>query len=191
MKKLSSIILLFLVAILVAGCGAEDAAPQKVEKTNASSSGETNTSEEANEEEEAAEIEEEAPTKEVFSVGESIQLGDNVLTVDKVDKSAGSDFDKPKEGHEYLILTVTINNAGKENISYNQFDFKMLNSDGQIQDTAFSIIDTDTSLGSGELAPGGKVSGTIVFEQPKDDPGLQLQYTPGFWSDKTIKVDLQ
>lgn len=114
-----------------------------------------------------------------------------MLTVTKVEKSAGGDFDKPKDGHEYVIVTVEINNAGDENISYNPFDFKMSNSQGQIVDQAFTTVDTNTALQSGELAPGGKVSGTIAFEQPAGDTNLQLQYTPSFWSDKTIKVNLQ
>lgn len=154
--------------------------------------GATKVDKEAQETSAPAEKENSAPhVKEEFAVGEKVQLDDNVLTVTKVEKSAGSDFDKPKDGHEYVVVTVEIENAGDENISYNPFDFKMSNSQGQIIDQAFTTIDTNTSLQSGELAPGGKVSGTIAFEQPTGDPGLQLQYTPSFWSDKTIKVNLQ
>lgn len=129
--------------------------------------------------------------KDVYAVGEAVKLGENVLTVTNVSKSTGSDFDKPKQGHEYVIVTVQIENAGEENISYNPFDFKMSNSQGQIVDTGFITVDSDTALSSGELAPGGKVSGTVSFEQPAGDTGLQLQYSPSFWSDKTIKVNLQ
>ena len=132
----------------------------------------------------------EAQEKEVFTVGEKVQLGDNVLTVTNVKKSNGDEFDKPKNGHEYVTVTVEISNAGKENISYNPFDFKMSNSQGQIVDQAFTIVDTDTALQSGELSSNGKVSGTITFEQPANDKGLQLQYEPSFWSDKIIKVNL-
>lgn len=131
------------------------------------------------------------PEKTEFSMGEAVQLKDNVLTVSKVEKSAGSDWDSPKDGMEYVIVHVTIENAGKDNISYNPFDFKIANSQGQITDIGFITVNTDSALESGELTPGGKVSGTLAFEQPKDDPKLQLQYQPSFWSDKTIKVNLQ
>lgn len=86
---------------------------------------------------------------------------------------------------------VEIENSGDENISYNPFNFKMANSEGQIVDQALTIIDNDTSLESGELAPGGTVSGTIVFEQPIDDPELQLQFEPSFWSSDMVKINLQ
>lgn len=133
----------------------------------------------------------EAPKKTEFEIGEVVKLGDNQLTVTKVEKSAGSDFDTPKEGHEYVIVHLTIQNTGNKNITYNPFDFSMVNSNGQIVDMGFTIVDTDTALSSGELAPEGKVSGTIAFEQLKDDPKLQLIYEPSFWSDKAIKVNLQ
>lgn len=131
------------------------------------------------------------PANNVFSVGESVQLGDNVLTVTNVEKSNGSEFDKPQEGKEYVIVTVKIDNAGDKNITYNPFDFKMANSQGQIVDQAFTIINNDSALQSGELAPNGSVSGTIAFEQPANDPALQLQYSPSFWSNDTVKVNLQ
>ncbi|MCM3574614.1 DUF4352 domain-containing protein [Mesobacillus jeotgali] len=180
-----------IVVIALAGGGGEEETATKVDKA-AETSASAEKDEKAVEDSTSAENEEEAPpVKEEFSVGEKVQLGDNVLTVTKAEKSAGSEYDKPKDGHEYVVVTVMIENAGDENISYNPFDFKMSNSQGQILDQAFTTIDTNTALQSGELAPGGKVTGTIAFEQPAGDPGLQLQYTPSFWSDKTIKVNLQ
>jgi hypothetical protein len=168
----------------IAGGGGEE---EETATKGSSVTAETSTTENTTNQEETKT----EPAKEEYAVGEQVQLGDNLLTVTKVDKSAGGDFDKPKDGHEYVIVTVEINNAGDENISYNPFDFKMSNSQGQIVDQAFTTVDTNTALQSGELAPGGKVSGTIAFEQPAGDTDLQLQYTPGFWSDKTIKVNLQ
>lgn len=127
----------------------------------------------------------------VYKVGDTIKLGDNKLTVNEVKKLQGSEYDKPKSGNEFVIVKVTIENAGKSQISYNPFDFKLENSQGQITDQTFTTLDQDTSLQSGELAPGGKVSGTIPFEAPKNDPKLILQYSPSFWSNDMIKVNLQ
>lgn len=149
-----------------------------------------NAADEGNEDE-GNEEEAEDPANKVYSVGDKVQLGDNVLTVTNVEKSGGNEFDKPQEGKQYVIVTVKIDNAGSKNISYNPFDFKMANSQGQIVDQAFTIINNDTALQSGELAPNGSVTGTIAFEQPANDPGLQLQYSPSFWSDDTIMINLQ
>ena len=131
------------------------------------------------------------PEQKEFKIGDTVQLGDNVLTVTKVDKSAGDEFDKPKQGNEYVIVHVRIENKGKDKIDYNPFDFKLQNSNGQLVDAAITGIGNDTALQAGQLTPGGKVEGSITFEAPKGDTKLQLQYTPSFWSDKTIKVNLQ
>lgn len=180
-----------IVVIALAGGGEEEETATNVDEA-ARTSASAEIEDTAGESSDSAKEEEQAPpVKEEFAVGEKVQLGGNVLTVTEAERSAGGEFDKPKDGHEYVVVTVVIENAGDENISYNPFDFKMSNSQGQILDQAFTTIDTNTALQSGELAPGGKVTGTIAFEQPAGDPSLQLQYTPSFWSDKTIKVNLQ
>lgn len=128
--------------------------------------------------------------KEFYAVGEEVKLGDNVLVVNSVEKSAGSEWDKPKNGNEFVIVNVTIKNGGSSEISYNPFDFQMQNSQGQITDQAFTTINTDTALNSGSLASGGQVSGTIAFEGPVGDEGLVLKYKANMFSSKEVKVKL-
>ncbi|WP_433745090.1 DUF4352 domain-containing protein [Falsibacillus pallidus] len=125
-----------------------------------------------------------------FKMGDTIQLGDHKVTVTKIDKSAGDEFETPKSGNEFVIVHVRIENGGKDQISYNSFDFQLKNSQGNIVDPGIITIDQDTSLDSGELAAGGKVEGTISFEAPKNDPDLDLIFTPSFWSDKKITINL-
>ncbi len=55
----------------------------------------------------------------------------------------------------------------------------------------YTIIDQDTELQSGELIPGGKVEGTIVFEELIDDPNLVLIYNDSIWSTNSLKIHLQ
>ena len=111
-----------------------------------------------------------------IALGESGTYKSVTITVTKVEKSEGTSIDSPKDGMEFVIVHVKIENTGKKNISYNPFDYKIINSKKQITDQAFTIVDSDTALSSGELAPGGEIEGTISFEQPKDDENLILQY---------------
>ncbi|MRA75625.1 DUF4352 domain-containing protein [Bacillus thuringiensis] len=126
-----------------------------------------------------------------FKVGETIQLGDYKLTVSNVEKSQGGEFDKPKEGQEFIIANLTIENGGKKEISYNPFDFNLQNSEGNIVDQAFTMVNEETQLNSGKLAPNGKITGTIAFETKKDDPKLQLIFKPNFLSKKEVRINLQ
>ncbi len=98
-----------------------------------------------------------------YAVGETIKLGDHRLTVTDVKKSTGGDFDKPKPGHEYVVVSVNIYNGGKEDIPYNPLDFEMRNSKGNITKMTISMVNQNTALNSGQLAPKGQVTGSIVF----------------------------
>lgn len=126
-----------------------------------------------------------------YNQGEEAILGKGAITVTKVEKSQGTQWDKPKSGKEFVIVYLTIENKGNSNLSYNPYYFKMQNSQGQQESMTFTIVDQDTSLQSGELIPGGKVSGTIAFEQPKGDTGLMLIYNDNIWSSKELKIKLQ
>lgn len=145
--------------------------------------------EEENQENEEPVDEDEKESKSEFGINEKIEFEGRMLEVTNVERSSGDDFDKPKDGHEYVIVTVNIENSSDKEVSYNPFDFKMQNSNGQIESKAFTIIDNDTALSSGDLASGGNVSGTITFEQPIDDE-LQLIFEPSFWSSKRVTIDL-
>lgn len=162
---------IFIVAIIATSCGDDEAKPASTEPK-------------------AEKKESKKEEKTEFGINEPIEFQGRILEVTDVKKSDGDDFDKPKEGKEYVIVTVNITNNSDDKISYNQFDFKMKNSQGQIEEPALSIIDNDTSLSSGELAAGGNVSGTIVFEQPKDDEQLELIFSPSFWSNKEVSINL-
>ncbi|WP_373894412.1 DUF4352 domain-containing protein [Virgibacillus sp. CBA3643] len=159
----------------------EEAGSEQEEAEEAAGDVEEETTEEPAEEEVQTE----------FDLGEKAELDGQVVTVTDVETSQGSDFDQPSEGNEYVIVTVEIENNGDETISYNPFNFKMKNSNGQIEDTGMITVDSDTSLSSGELAEGGNVSGTISFEQPEGDEELQLLFEPSFWSEDQITFNLQ
>jgi len=119
---------------------------------------------------------EEEEKKVEFKQGETATYENVDYTVTKVKRSKGNDWDKPAKGKEFVVITVKIENKSEDSIAYNTLDWKIQNGEGQIDDGAFSTIDNDTSLGSGDLAAGGKKEGTLVFEVPKGDKDLKLQY---------------
>ena len=66
----------------------------------------------------------------------------------------------------------------------------MQNSNGQIEEHDWFSPDSDTELNSGELIPGGTVSGTITFQEPINDTGLILLYSDSIFSSKQLKIKL-
>lgn len=89
----------------------------------------------------------------------------------------------PEGGNEFVKVEVSIENNSDNQISYNTFDWKIQNSNGVIKDI-------DGGLNSGELAPGGKVTGFMIFQVPAGDTGLVLSYNPSFFSDKKIEIKI-
>lgn len=125
-----------------------------------------------------------------FRIGETIQMEEYQLTVNSVKKAFSYGYSKPKKGSEYVFVNVTLRNQGEKEVSYNPYDFKIQNSDGNQTSTTYAS--TEDELHSGDLAQGGKVTGTLSFEAPVGDKNLQLIYQPNFWLDeRRITVELQ
>lgn len=176
------VIAIIVLLIGIGSCGSKNNEPTKVGgtvTTNTSSSNNSSKSAQSNK-------------SKTFKIGDVVALDGLNLSVTKVDKSNGDDFEKPKSGNEFVIIHVKIANKGTEKIDYNPLYFKVQNSKGQITDETFTTIDQDTTLNSGELAPNGEVEGTIAFEEPQGDKGLVLQFQDDIFSkDDKISINLQ
>lgn len=111
-----------------------------------------------------------------FAQNEIVTFDGVNYSITNVVRSAGAEYEVPREGYEYIIVSVKIENNSDKKISYNPYDWKMENSNGQEESTTFTTIDNDTSLSSGDLNAGGVKEGTLAFEQPIGDSGLKLNY---------------
>lgn len=118
-----------------------------------------------------------------YSMNETATYKGVEYTVTNVEYSDGSEWDNPPEGKKFVIVTIKIDNKSDKKISYNALDYKMLNSQGQEDDETFTTINNDTSLNSGDLAPGGSKTGTLVFEEDANETSLKLEYYPSMLDD--------
>ena len=128
----------------------------------------------------------------VFQVGESVESNGRILTVTKVDRNydTGNQFSQPKTGREFVKATIEIENNSNSEISYSPFEFKVQDSNGNQKDLDAGTYSLDLPFESGSLAGGGKVSGDMLFEVPKDDQNLTLIYTSSFWGNQKINIQL-
>ena len=127
-----------------------------------------------------------------FAQNETVTFKNVDFTVTNVEKTRGSEYDTAKEGYEYVIVSIKIENKSEEKITYNPYDWKMENSNGQEEEITFTTTDSDTELSSGNLNAGGVVEGTLAFEQPQGDTGLKLNYYNNsvFDEDASFKIKL-
>ena len=128
-----------------------------------------------------------------FKVGETATFDDKSITVTDIQRNydTGNQFAKPESGKEFVIVTVNIVNNSSSSLDYNTFEFKMQDSNGVQQSEAFTAL-SEGKLNSGSLAKGGKVTGKLAYEVPKDDAGLKLLYQNfSFFDNKAITFSLQ
>ena len=128
-----------------------------------------------------------------FAVGETATFDDKSITITSVERNydTGNQFAQPESGKEFVLVTVEVTNNSKNSMDYNTFEFKLQDSNGVQQNESFTAL-SEGKLNSGSLAPGGKVTGKLAFEVPKDDARLKLLYQSySFFSNKAVTFNLQ
>mgnify|MGYP000861083628 CR=1 FL=1 len=167
MKK-TALIMLICVTILLAGCAVETITPEKVDNNTSTGS--------------------EAKT-ETFEIGDSVKGGDLIFTVNSTRTDEGTEFIKPSEGKIYYIVDVTVENPGSEPESVSSLMmFKLFDGDGYNYNITFGP-ETKGQV-DGEVSPGRKIRGELVFEIPEEATGLELEITPAVFSTGKIIVKL-
>ena len=119
-------------------------------------------------------------TNVTYNMKETARVGDNTVRVTKAIRTDGTEEIKPKEGKDFVVVTVTIQNRGRENMYYAPQNFKIKNSQKQLQRPVVNKLEEATELGYGELMAGGSVTGTVVFEVNKTDKTLSLLYSDDY-----------
>ncbi len=129
-----------------------------------------------------------------YNQDDVVTYKDVKYSITKVEKTKGSnEYWQAKDGNEYVKVTIKVENTSNKKISYNALDFQMVNGDG-VEDSFYTITaEGDKDFGSGELDPGGKTEGVIIWEQKKGDTGLRIRYYENviFDSDYTFQWTLK
>jgi hypothetical protein len=171
-------VLTVIIAIVILG-GIAGAGGSKTDNTSSNSSTSTGTSTQKTEE------------KTEFAVGETINIDSRQLTVTNVERNyqTGNQFSQPESGNEFVLVTVNIQNNSKSDLMYSTFNFQLQDTNGVKHNEAIMAI-TEGRLSTGTLAPGGKITGKLVYEVPQDDSGLKLVFGSGSIFSKTVTVKL-
>lgn len=168
--------------VVIIAIGSQYKQPEKVgENKNSGSNGSSQTQNSEKKKEEKTE----------FNVGDIIAFDGKELTVEKVERNwnSGNAYLKPKDGKEYVKVSVKIENKSETEMNYNVFEFKAEDSNGAAENANMQTYSLPDSLGSGDLVKGGKKSGSMIFEVPAGS-SLKLHYQPSFWSNKKVIINL-
>lgn len=172
LKVWQIVLIVFVVLAVIGAFIPKDDKPTSTTSSQNQASTSSSQSSQSSEEESSKEETE----KTEFAQGETVNFKGVEYTVTNVEKTKGNEIDSAKDGYEYVIVSIKIENKSDEKIPYSSLNWKMENSNGQEEGEAITIVDSDTALDIGELNPGGNVEGTISFEEPEGDTGLKLNF---------------
>lgn len=131
--------------------------------------------------------------KSEYKVGETAEHNGLKMTVKEVKWLPANEYSNLKDGQQYCVVKVELQNNGSVDHDYNPFDFK-LNDNGNKTDMMETPFDeageykqyTDNMLESGTLAKGAKVEGYLIGGANPND-NVKLEYT-GNMFDSNSKV---
>ena len=112
----------------------------------------------------------------VFTTNSKVLYKEVEYKILDVKTSEGTSYKKPKEGNEFVVITISLTNKGKDKVNYSYQNWKMTNSKLELQNRIFVPIGDIAALYSGVLVIGGQKTGSLVFEQPKSDNELMLHF---------------
>lgn len=117
----------------------------------------------------------------MHKVGDVVTLDGWQLTVNGVKTSSGDEFNQPKPGDTFLLIDVTaVNQTGQSQPFSSFLSFTLKDSTGQKYD---ETIDTNApSSPDGNVAAGGKIRGTVVYDVPQTQHTFELDFTPDITS---------
>lgn len=170
MKKLISLAVVFVLLLSLCACVSE---PTLVGTTPANNS-ETNAPT--------------SPAEKTFKLGDVVELDGVSISLISIDKSKGSQFNKPEKGNEFVLCEFEITNNSAEELSVSSMlSFEAYCDDYACEYSISALMEKgNKDQLDGSVAPGKKMKGVIGYEVPEDWKALEIQYTLDIWSDSKI-----
>jgi hypothetical protein len=123
-------------------------------------------------------------TKKDFAKGETAIFDTLEVKVKSTPNWTSNDaYITPKDGNEYLMLSLNIKNTSDKTVSVNPFEFG-INENGVVSEYDF-VAATQTPLNAVELKPGATLNGDLVYQVKKGATGLKLEYK--HYNEKALK----
>lgn len=126
--------------------------------------------------------------KTTFNVGETVTQKDILVTLNSINESEGSEYNKPAEGNVFLLCEFNIeNNSDKDIAVSSMISFEAYCDSYAVNQSLTGLIEKgDKQQLDGSVAAGKKMNGVIAYEVSSDWKELEISFTPDFWSSKDI-----
>lgn len=170
---LLAIIILIVIGIL--GCGGEEDEPRLSEDQVTTQKNEKSMESK----------EENVP--EFFGIGQTVETKKIKAIITEMTKSTGSDFNKPEEGKEFVLLHMTIENISDEELNISSMlSFDAYVDDETINESLSAQMEANKTM-DGTIAAGKRLTGVLGYEVPKDWGEMEIHFEPDVWADIKIR----
>jgi hypothetical protein len=116
---------------------------------------------------------------ETLGVGDSVEVRGVRATLNEVRALPITDLDQPIESPDNLFVAtdLTFENTSDETVAVSSLlEFILKDEDGY--SASQTVHSQQRQLTEGDIAPGDRSNGEIVYEVPPESKGLQLDYNP-------------
>jgi len=128
--------------------------------------------------------ESEAPEETIYKVGDSVKFDNLIITVNGV-RNSQSEFMKPEEGNQIILVDVTAENKGTDEESVSSMLLtEVVDGDGYKYDV--TIVDDNKGSFDGSIGAGRKLRGEIAFEVPEAASSLEFIFSNPFKTGQAI-----
>lgn len=172
-------ILIGILAVLVIGimAGCEKNKPQKIADSSDNTSEEKTTNQEV---------------KDTFAVGETAEMNDVQVTLTSYKQSKGSEFNKPSDGNEFVLIEFEIVNNSDSEIAISSIaSFEAYADDYALNYSLESLLEKgEQNQLDGTVASGKKMKGVIGYEVPIDWKNIEVHFVDNVWSNNKWKFEI-
>lgn len=109
------------------------------------------------------------------------ELNNKQLKVLETELTKETKYMQAKEHHQFIVVSVELTNHSTEDQKYTAFDFKLMNEQGRLIMPSLILIDNQSELTSGTLAPQESVTGYLLFEDSDLYTTFYLLYSADHW----------
>lgn len=174
-KKQGGIFKWFLIVIIalviIGSVGGNEDKPTKVSSNTNESTTSTTTSETVAEET-------------TFGVGDTAEYRGVKVTLNSVEESNGSQFNKPTDGNVFLLVNFTIENSTDSDLVISSLMCFDAYQDGYATNLSLTaLLEKSGNQLDGTVAPGKKMQGYIGYEVPTTCKEFEVNYKSDMWDD--------
>ena len=185
------VIVVVVVIIIVAMSGGGADKPKKVE--NASTQNNTdNKADVVNDTTEDTSVKQEDSEKDIFGIGETAEMNDVQVTMVNYTQSSGSEYNKPADGNEFVLVEFEIANNSDSEINISSMaSFEAYADDYELNYSVSALLEkNDQNQLDGTIAAGKKMNGVIGYEVPADWKTIEIHFKDNVWSSNKFKFEI-